>query len=266
LCDIEKESYLSSWDKIYIECDLDVAAKDMSDSRPLFFDDQYATAGSDELFSVSGQSRNTYVPKVLEEIKADHHVEFSDVEIQEYVSPAVLLKCPCESNEHRTMIYDILNNIYQSEFGPSLDGYTTMMTLGNCDSNIQWHNIEQKAIVNATETLESINIAEIEMSVKQVMQDSRLSIIESKNRVEELQRSIDELNRINTLLEDAALDASQRAELERLKQIEEERKKSLIELCGVCFRLNNRTSGCGYGGNSPIPIRITIDDYERRYK
>jgi hypothetical protein len=113
------------------------------------------------------------------------------------------------------------------------------------------------------------------------MNDTRQSVNESQARVVEMEKISNEIRDIDALLRDDALNAAhlseeqrkqkealerQRAELLRLQRLQEEQRRAAsMTLCGVCGRANTPTSGCGFRGNSPIPITIDVGTYNRRF-
>ena len=44
---------------------------------------------------------------------------------------------------------------------------------------------------------------------------------------------------------------------------EEAKRKALVRLCGICYNEDRPNSGCGYRGNSPRPIFVTVEEYSR---
>ena len=113
------------------------------------------------------------------------------------------------------------------------------------------------------------------------MNDTRQSVNESQLRVAEMEKISNQIRDIDALLRDDSFNAAElseqqrkekeelerkRAELLRLQQLQEEQRLAAsMTLCGECFRANTATSGCGYRGNSPIPITVDVGTYNSRF-
>ena len=241
----DKAVFLGNWNKIYTVQDLSSAAETFLASRPCQSGPRATPIHTSMEFRAQGshshQQQEHAEMEQLQDVVAEENCgcdEKHDGETRELITG---------SNTQR-LILDTLDKSLRATL--SIEQIQALMKDGAADPN--WAKIHQQA----TDVLQDEGIDELEEEIQKTMEESRQAHQESAALCAQVESTTNELEQLNLELENSALSAVKVEELERLKAIEEARLRSMVEVCGICYRLNTNTSGCGYRGYSPMPIVI----------
>lgn len=245
----DRAVFLGAWNKEYSREDLIRATQTFLESRPpRRFRRRVHGHSSDNFFHAQG---------------AHSHRKQEEVELEQAMAEMTMVDdetCEDEKDEEdetkrvtnsRRVILDALDVHLRGTL--SLEEIDNLMKNGSDDPN--WPIIQQKAM----DSLKDVGIDNLERQVEESMEASMQAHLESVELCADLESSTNEMERLNQELENSALSAAEMEELERLKALEEEKLRNMVEVCGICYRLNTSTSGCGYRGKSPRPIVIHRD-------
>lgn len=178
----------------------------------------------------------------------------------------------------KRLILDTLNQIFQQYFVHDFNQLNALFAQGS--SHPLYAQICQEAqVLLQQQATTMINIPE---KITQTMQDWK-QIYAQHDEIEDnqltQQQIIDQLQEIdnNTNNENDDNDehnntnkSNKKKHLKNLLICQltalKTKLQATIVICGVCGRANTSTSGCGYMGNSPKPIIVSIDTYnEKRF-
>jgi hypothetical protein len=222
---------------------------DLDDINECLFD----VGSSNKRAHVMNQVTRMNIVESIPEVKQEHVCE-EDAEHQHE-------QCRQQSGSFRRVVLDALNDVYQASYSGAFGEYRAMLLGGSGGEG--WKDAKDAAL----KLLEDKSIENVELEIEKAMEDTRQALEDSSQKAAEFEHATNELSRLEELLRNAsnAADNEKAAELERLRAAEKARLRALVRMCGVCGRGDNPYSGCGYGGNSPVPIFVTVGDMTSKF-
>ena len=246
---------IASWDKVYTVEDVNTAIGNFLDTRVVKAASQPSNLyrSGDELFNTSSDSAARFPPPVMRTSMREEceEVEEEEEEEEERSVEEVQLTIPVDN--FRRLALDSLNDAYQSIIGDA--SYLSFMLDGDAVGSEGWVRVREEVVEKLAPSVDK-DIKCLQKEIECLMCESRQVLVndsEQKNEIQKLQGLIDsDENDDSDVDKEGLVDA-----LTKLKVLYD----SEVEICGICFRANTATSGCGYGGNSPCPIRIPLHEH-----